>query len=219
MTAINGIDQLVIRYLPLDSVVHWDRNPKRHDIGGLYRSIKTYGFRDAPILDAALGQLVAGNGRTHVLRLMRDEGEHPPPGVRVDDEGTWHIPIQMGVDANDPTEAEAFALDHNNLTAAGGDLSATDIARMWEPGYLDLAQELTARDRPPVTITEEDLALIQRMSLPAPPTVKPSADGGTPGAATIKVQVGPDTLATIVAEALRELVSEHPEWRARLVEA
>lgn len=99
IASIKESDSLTIVYLPIDQVALWDKNPKRHDVDGLKASILRHGFRDAPIFDATLNALAAGNGRTRVARMLRDEGNPAPRGVRLDEHGGWLVPVQCGVDA------------------------------------------------------------------------------------------------------------------------
>lgn len=149
---------LMIRYVPLSEVTLWDENPKKHDVGALWASIARYGFRDAPVYDGTLGALVAGNGRTHVARLMRDAGEPPPRGVQLSQGGEWLVPVQMGIDARDRDEARAFAIDHNHLVMSGGDFGLGDFARMWdEHGLASVLTDLAGAEAFPVTVDGADL--------------------------------------------------------------
>ena len=148
-------EQLELRYIPLDQARRWDANPKRHDLDRLVRSIETHGFGDPPKLDATLGALVYGNGRTEALERMRRSGAEPPRGILLTDEGEWAVPVIFGVDAESEAAAVAFAVDHNNLTLLGGDLGFADLLQIWdEPGLQavleqtpDAADLLTSLDR------------------------------------------------------------------------
>lgn len=155
-------DELRVEYVPLSTVVLWDRNPKRHDIGGIVQSIERYGFKDPPKFEPKLndgkGGIVEGNGRTVCLAMMRDEGRDPPRGILLND-GDWAVPVLFGVDAESERAAEAYAVDHNNLTMTGGDFDGFDIARMWGPDYTDLLKNIGAV---PVSVGEEQLEAIVR---------------------------------------------------------
>lgn len=156
MSDLTG-DLLEQRYVPLSQVVLWDRNPKRHDIGALVQAIRRYGFRDAVAYDAALGALVYGNGRAEALMWMKAQGEKPPRGVGVNADGEWCMPVAFGVDAESKAQAEAFGVDHNNLTLAGGDYTAADMARLWDADYTDLLEVLAEADALPETVSGDDL--------------------------------------------------------------
>ncbi len=154
-------DRLRLEYIPLSQAVLWDKNPKAHDIGGIVESIRRYGFKDPPKFEPALnggrGGFAEGNGRTIALRMMRQQGEQPPRGIAVTENGEWAIPVLFGVDAESEAAAQAYAIDHNNLTMAGGEFAAWDMARMWDDSYTDLLQELAAEDWLPVSVDGDDL--------------------------------------------------------------
>lgn len=152
------MEQLTIRYIPLDDAVPWDRNPKKHDIGALVTSIWRFGFQDPPKFDAALGGIVYGNGRLEALAAGRKAGKQPPRGIGVDEAGRWVVPVVFGVDQASRAMAEAFAVDHNNLTMMGGDFTAIDLARMWEgQEYVDLLADLVRQGEAPVSVDGDDL--------------------------------------------------------------
>ena len=155
---------LRLEYVPLATVALWDRNPKRHDVGGIIESIERYGFKDPPKFEPALndgeGGIVEGNGRTVVLRMMQadyeKEGKEPPRGIALSD-GDWAVPVLFGVDAASQGAAEAYAIDHNNLTMAGGDFDGFEMARLWDRTYVDIASEL---DELPVTLDADTLSIL-----------------------------------------------------------
>lgn len=141
-------ERLQVRYVPLDTLAVWDRNPKKHDPEQLATSIRRYGFKDPPKFEPALnggrGGIVEGNGRTEVLRAMREAGEDPPRGIGVDAEGAWAVPLLFGVDAASRAEAEAYGVDHNALTLGGSGLGVEDLLRMFD----ETALEGLLRDAP-----------------------------------------------------------------------
>ena len=154
MDGISG-DVLSIRYIALRDAIQWERNPKKHDISLLVDSIERYGFRDAPIFDGALAAIVAGNGRVSALIEMQEAGKDAPGGIAQDDNGDWYVPIQFGIDAESQVVAEAFGIAHNNITMAGGDFSATEMAAIWDmDGYLTVLESM---DTLPPGISEDDL--------------------------------------------------------------
>lgn len=168
---------LDIRYIPLSQAVLWDENPKEHDLGALAEAFARYGFADPPKYDAQLGALVYGNGRTHALQLMHKGGEQPPRGVGVLPDGEWAIPVKFGVDAASRNEARAFAIDHNNLTMAGGEYTALDMSRMWDGDqYLAVLSDLAAQEVAAVTVDGDDLDfLLRELGEPVDPPPDPGA--------------------------------------------
>jgi len=158
-------DVVAIRYIPLSQVSKWERNPKLHDMNGLIKALRSYGFQILPKFDHALnegrGGIVFGNGRIEALTLMFNEGGTPPAGIAVAEDGSWHVPILFGNDLPSQAQAEAFALDHNNLVLAGGGFSAVYMTQIWDEGsYVNLLVELNQAAHLPVTVTEPDLELL-----------------------------------------------------------
>lgn len=159
---------LDLRYIPLDAALGllWADNAKRHDMGGVAESIEKNGFRDPPSFDVNLvnvngeaGALVEGNGRPQALAWMRKQQRPVPRGIPVHKEsGEWFLPVLFGLDAKSQTAAARYAIDHNNLTMAGGDFTAADMARMWDSQkYLELNQLLANAGDSPATLDPEDL--------------------------------------------------------------
>lgn len=162
-------DRLELRYVPVATVVEWERNAKKHDVGALWESIQRHGFRDPSAFDVRLnegrGGIVEGNGRSHVLKEMQTAGEPTPRGILVEDD-KWLMPVLFGLDAESERAAEAYGIAHNNLTLMGGDFGPLDINRLWEPvEYAELLANLAAHDELPVGIDGEDVdALIGQLA-------------------------------------------------------
>lgn len=166
-------ERLEILYVRLSDAVKWERNPKIHDIPGIIESIMTHGFRDAPIWDSTLGGLVGGNGRLQALEEMEaatDLNHSPPRGILMaEDDGEWCVPVQFGIDAESKTAAEAFALDHNNLTLGGNDLGAYEKSLIWDDTYLEIIDDVRGENGHIVSIHDDDLEAIRRArQLPLP---------------------------------------------------
>jgi hypothetical protein len=176
----DGNARLRVEYVPVRQVARWDRNPKRHDLEGLKEAFRRYGFRDAPIFDASLEALAAGNGRATALLEMEEAGEDPPRGIALtkskkkSESGWWCMPVQMGVDASNRAQAEAFAIDHNNLTVGGSALTPLEVASLWnEEDYIALGREL---QDDLVTLTPEMVEQLE-MALEMPHPIEPEPNG------------------------------------------
>lgn len=172
---------LRLEYVLLDEAANWEwlDNPKLHDTEAIITSIQRYGFADPPKFDASLpsnagqGAIIGGNGRTAALVLMRDRGLPRPAGIAETTKGEWAIPVLFGNDLPSRERAEAFALDHNNLTMTGGTLTAQDAARMYTvDGYNDLLARLRDAETLPVTVSSQDVDdLLARLVVTPPPVV------------------------------------------------
>jgi DNA modification methylase len=124
-------------YVPLRQVVPAVRNPKAHDKAGITRSIQRFGFAEPVLMDERTGRLIAGHGRTEVLADMRDGGDEPPAGIRLDGDGDWLVPVVHGWSSRSDVEAEALLVADNRLTELGG----------WDDGaLLAILDELAASD-------------------------------------------------------------------------
>lgn len=154
--AMDG-EELEMKYVPLSDTHDWDwiDNPKSHDTDALIESIVKYGFKDPPKYEPELDAFGHGNGRTYALREIKERGMSPPRGVLTKG-GEWYVPVLFGVNAESQEVAEAYAVDHNNLTMAGGDFTAEDIARMWDHDeYVSLIERMGTENV--VTVSPEDL--------------------------------------------------------------
>lgn len=146
-------DELLIRYIPLDTLIQWERNPKRHGLDNLMASIEQYGFKmparyEPHINGPGQGGIAAGNGRIQALRLLRERGRPAPRGIQVTDAG-WAVPVIFGVNADSQNTAESFAVDDNNLPFVGL-VPVAALDQLWEADLLN--QVLEGLDLSPITI-------------------------------------------------------------------
>lgn len=112
------VDSRRIEYVPLDEIRPANSNPRRHRIDGIKSSIGRFGFATPALRDERTGRLVAGHGRTIALAAMRDAGEDPPAGVRLDD-GRWLVPVICGWASRSDAEADAYLVADNRHTELG----------------------------------------------------------------------------------------------------
>ena len=152
---------LHVRYVKVSDLVLWDKNPKKHDIDAIISSIKEYGFRDPPAWDYTLQALIEGNGRAESLYRMMNEGDDLPKGVAVDKQsGVWCVPILFGIDSDSLSQAERYAIDHNNLTMLGGDFNVFEISQMWDHDkYSKIMQSFLDEGDLPVSLDLDDARL------------------------------------------------------------
>src|SRR3954470_24609808 len=120
-----------IVYMGLSDLTPAERHPKDHDLPALVASLRRYGWTEAALVDERTGRLVAGHGRREACIMLRQNGEPPPGGVYVDDDGEWLVPVERGWESRNDTEAEAYIITSNSLSEAGGGLNRT-LAEMLE---------------------------------------------------------------------------------------
>lgn len=131
-----------VEYINLSTIEVADVNPKDHDIGDIYTSIKRFGFTEPIIKNEKTGKLVAGHGRLETLKILESEDiTKPPKNIDLDKEGNWLIPVVTGVSFSSEDEANAYLIASNRLVEKGG----------WKQDELaDLLQE--------VAVNTEDLS-------------------------------------------------------------
>lgn len=122
-----------IEYLPLGELLDRkaEKNPKRHDLIRLNRSIDRFGYTQPMLLDDRTNRLLAGHGRLETLIRKKIEGQAPPKNIKVADDGEWLVPVIIGYATNSDAEAKAYIVADNRLTEIGG----------WDP--VELGELLT----------------------------------------------------------------------------
>lgn len=132
-------------YIPLDHLRADPANPKAHDTGAIDASIGRFGIIDQIVRDDRTGYMISGHGRDETLRQMRDRGDNPPDGVRLDASGNWLVPVIVGWSSRTDAEARAALIALNQTTILGG----------WvDDALLDLLDNLD--DYTGVGFTEDD---------------------------------------------------------------
>lgn len=226
-------DLLSVRYVRLSDCLPWDRNPKLHDIRKLVASIIQHGFKDPPKFEPELnggaGGTAEGNGRLEALQLMfQTEPDKPPRGIAlvVEEDGSvvdWAVPFLFGVDAPTEKAAQAYAIDHNNLTLRGADFSPADLERIYEVAeYHDLLVDITSGDDAVLiaSLSADELAFYTEGV--EVPWLQQSGEGGAGD--TGERDFVPVTVNCYnwdayddMLKAIRQLLVDNPGWRARIV--
>jgi ParB-like chromosome segregation protein Spo0J len=111
---------ITVEYIPLSDINPADKNPKDHDIGQIYLSMKRHGFVNLPLINSATDKLLAGHGRLETLQAIKLEGEWVPDRIKVREDGEWLVPCMVGVNIEDEGEALAYLVADNRLTEIGG---------------------------------------------------------------------------------------------------
>jgi len=194
-------DLLTLEYVELDLALLWEDNHKLHNLPSLIASFERHGFKDPPKFEPSLnegrGGIVEGNGRMEALSQMRRDKIPAPRGVQVID-GKWLVPVLFGVDAASQAAAEAYGIDHNNLTLAGGLDNPHSRAMLWDDDFNDQLQRLIEQEEVPVSVDPDDLGLGFDDDLPLTDLDALESEYGEPGERDfwpfIRVQVSPETM-------------------------
>lgn len=146
----------------------WEENPRSGDIGMVMKSIAFNGFLSLPILSPSLtnvsggtGAIAIGNHRVTALHHLWQAGPEYWEEVgrkrwcpTMEQGGEWLCPVLTVPHLDTEEKSIAAAIDDNN-TALGGDFSASDRLRLWEPqAYADLLERLLLED--PRMVSTED---------------------------------------------------------------
>ena len=114
------MSELRVEYAGLPDLIEYEANPKDHDLGAIWQSIRRFGFTAPLIVNDENMTLLAGHGRLHVLRQMAANGEEPPERITVDpDTGDWLVPVVRGVSL-DGEDHGAYVVADNRLVELGG---------------------------------------------------------------------------------------------------
>lgn len=109
-----------LELMPLDEIKAAKKNPRDHDLGMLAEGILTRGLGELPLLDERTGRLVAGHGRLETLRALRKDGNAPPDGVQLANDGEWLVPVIRGWASSSDADAAAYLVGSNQAPVAGG---------------------------------------------------------------------------------------------------
>lgn len=148
--ALNGYS---VAFTPLNDILTAVRNPRSHDLAALRASIARFGFVTPGLVDERTSRLVAGHGRLAALQSMRDDGQDPPTGVRLADDGAWLVPVIRGWASRSDTEAEAYLIADNRTAELTG----------WDSAELaDMLADIAAGDQSltGTGFTADDLAAL-----------------------------------------------------------
>ncbi len=145
--------RLRIEYEPLDKLVKWPRNPKKHAAAKIENAFGRFGFVNPPIVDETTGRIVAGHGRIDTAQRMKLLGLAPPDRVVVKGKD-WLLPVVRGVGFKNEKEAEAYLIADNQLTLSEG-FDEDVLSKMIHNMSDDLAK-----------ITGLDNDLLERFRLP-----------------------------------------------------
>lgn len=187
-------------YIPLDHLMADPANPKAHDTAAIDASIGRFGVIDQIVRDDRTGYIISGHGRDESLRRMRDRGDNPPEGIRLDASGHWLVPVIVGWSSRTDAEARAALIALNRTTELGG----------WvDDALLELLDDLD--DFTGVGFTEDDTddlrARLEELATePTPKTPKAPKDAA-------------DGEATAAPEGRRLVILDYPMADYPLIQA
>lgn len=154
---------LRLEYVRLSDAVLWDDNPKGHDLPSIILSIEEHGFRDPPEFDGTLDAIVAGNGRTTALQMMKSRGDIPPLHIDIENSEAgqlseeWLMPMIFGADSESQEAARKYAVDHNLLTMGVPHITAEQVSEMFDVQMLSSLFDNAEDDDLPITISRETM--------------------------------------------------------------
>ena len=107
-----------VEYQNLDDIVEADSNPKDHDLGVLYQSMKRFGFTEPIMMNEHRGKLLAGNGD---FKFKNDESGRGGRNLYVqtdteDKTQYWYETVITGISIENVGEAQAYLLADNSIT-------------------------------------------------------------------------------------------------------
>jgi hypothetical protein len=108
-----------LEFMSLAKIRRAKKNPKLHADDAIAASVGRFGYVEPIVLDERTKRLVAGHGRLDVLARMKEAGEKPPAGVRVE-RGEWLVPVIRGWRSKNDRDAEAYLVASNRTVELGG---------------------------------------------------------------------------------------------------
>jgi len=212
--------------LPLSEIVRLPRNAKEHNLGEIVASICRFGYVESMVVNIQTGHLVHGHGRDEGLDYIK---EHPriileylpkykkpdrfvPKGIEVGEDGDWLVPTFFADIAEGEEEALAIAL--NRTTESGG----------WNEQILaQVLSELAQRGGEPALrgtgfdLDDIDL-LLKGLTFDPLPDLDENDQYALGRTDRILIRVTNVDALTEVATQVRELLADHPEWEAEIVD-
>lgn len=101
----------------ISELLPYPKNPKSHDIGAIFTSMREFGFIDRLVVNRETMHVLSGHGRIEALLQMRANRDDAPDGVEVVD-GIWLIPVDY-VDIPEHKEGAAV-VTLNRVSEIGG---------------------------------------------------------------------------------------------------
>jgi len=105
-----------VKFFKLEEIKRAEKNPKKHDIAELRKSIRRFGFISPLLKNEKDGRLVAGHGRLEALQSLKEAGHAMPSGLK----GDWEVPVITGLSFKNEKEAKAYLVADNRLVEVGG---------------------------------------------------------------------------------------------------
>ena len=142
-TAANAPDE----WVPLSSLTHWARNPRRNDdaVDGVARSIIAFGWGAPLVVRAEDRRIIAGHTRAKAAARLaalwrrqnaRERGDWHPDAIRTKDSG--EVPVRWKAGLSEQ-QADALAVADNKLGEAAGwetDLLAQVLSDVADAGLV-----------------------------------------------------------------------------------
>jgi ParB-like chromosome segregation protein Spo0J len=121
-----------LKWVRLDELHGWPRNPREHDIGDLLSSFEAFGFVAPVLVNAETSCILAGHGRVKALwERFNGDRYNTPEGIFNDsNDDMWLVPC-VSVELSEELH-EAYLIRDNRSAELGG----------WTAELTDSLQEL-----------------------------------------------------------------------------
>lgn len=115
-----AVENRWLAYVRLDDLQPDPANPKAHETSVITDSVGRFGYIEPIVEDGRTNRLISGHGRVEVLLAMREDGQSPPEGVTLDEDGHWVVPVVRGWSSRTDAEARAALVALNRTGELGG---------------------------------------------------------------------------------------------------
>jgi hypothetical protein len=135
------------------------------------------------------------------------------------------MPVLFGIDAESLNMARRYAIDHNNLTMAGGDFTVFDMEKMWDrDAYLNILDSLSEDGDMPVTVDFDDFSVMKNIGFEFEnyenvdsDTTEEEEELTEETLVQVIVTVTTKEIAKELKSMIIEILDSNPEWESNVI--